>query len=130
MAGRGKGRRDERRLLDEEDPSTDEELIDDGDHMGTINRVQRQGDDVTDIMRNNLTKVVERGDRLQDLEDKSESLVEGASAFRSGAQRARRKYWWQHVRLTVLMGGIALAILIIIIVSVILRNRGSSTPDD
>ena len=34
-------------------------------------RIQSQVDDVVDIMKSNVNKVLERGDRLEDLQDKS-----------------------------------------------------------
>ncbi|GFS22405.1 vesicle-associated membrane protein 4, partial [Elysia marginata] len=36
-----------------------------------LNQLQGQVDDVVDIMKNNVNKVIERGDRLEDLQDKS-----------------------------------------------------------
>lgn len=34
-------------------------------------RVQSQVDEVIDVMQENISKVIERGDRLEDLQDKS-----------------------------------------------------------
>lgn len=49
-----------------------------------LKRAQEQVNDVVGIMRDNIEKVLDRGDKLGDLEDKSENLMEGAQAFRRG----------------------------------------------
>lgn len=40
-------------------------------HRTTQSRAQREVDDVVDIMRKNVGKVLERGERIEDIEDKS-----------------------------------------------------------
>lgn len=37
----------------------------------TVSRVQSQVDEVIDVMQENISKVIERGERLEDLQDKS-----------------------------------------------------------
>jgi hypothetical protein len=44
----------------------------------TICSAKKQVDDVMDIMRDNLGKVLDRDDKLASLEDKSETLMVGA----------------------------------------------------
>ena len=40
-----------------------------------ILRVQSQVDEVIDVMQENISKVIERGERLDDLQDKSGKLI-------------------------------------------------------
>lgn len=40
-------------------------------HTNCIPRVQSQVDEVIDVMQENISKVIERGERLDDLQDKS-----------------------------------------------------------
>ncbi|RUS84953.1 hypothetical protein EGW08_007264, partial [Elysia chlorotica] len=61
-------------------------------------RLQGQVDDVVDIMKNNVNKVIERGDRLEDLQDKSESLSSHSDMFRTRAKVLHRNMWWNNCR--------------------------------
>jgi len=42
-------------------------------------------------MRENITKVAERGERLDALQDKTDNLAVSAQGFRRGANRVRKK---------------------------------------
>lgn len=50
---------------------------------------------VKDVMIENIEKVLDRGERLDLLVDKTEALQGEAWAFRREAKRARRVMWWQ-----------------------------------
>lgn len=39
--------------------------------MARINKVQREVDNVVGVMRNNIDKVLERGEKLEDIENRS-----------------------------------------------------------
>uniref|UniRef100_A0A3B1JX26 Vesicle-associated membrane protein 4 n=1 Tax=Astyanax mexicanus TaxID=7994 RepID=A0A3B1JX26_ASTMX len=63
-------------------------------------RVQSQVDEVIDVMQENISKVIERGERLDDLQDKSESLSDNASAFSSRAKQLHRRMWWRDMKVS------------------------------
>ncbi|OSD07995.1 synaptobrevin, partial [Trametes coccinea BRFM310] len=69
--------------------------------------IQQQIDDTVGIMRENITKVAERGERLDQLQDKTDNLAVSAQGFRRGANRVRK------MRIII---GVAIAIIVIIIV--------------
>ncbi|KAF8132483.1 synaptobrevin-domain-containing protein [Boletus edulis] len=52
--------------------------------------IQQQIDDTVGIMRENITKVAERGERLDSLQDKTDNLAVSAQGFRRGANRVRK----------------------------------------
>ncbi|XP_059989244.1 vesicle-associated membrane protein 4 isoform X3 [Lagenorhynchus albirostris] len=60
-----------------------------------IKHVQNQVDEVIDVMQENITKVIERGERLDELQDKSESLSDNATAFSNRSKQLRRQMWWR-----------------------------------
>ncbi|CAJ0943075.1 unnamed protein product [Ranitomeya imitator] len=64
----------------------------------SISSVQNQVDEVIDVMQENITKVIERGERLDELQDKSESLSDNATAFSSRARQLRRQMWWRECK--------------------------------
>jgi len=81
--------------------------------------VQAQIDDTVGIMRENITKVAERGERLDTLQDKTDTLAVSAQGFRRGANRVRKNMWWKDMKMRIIIGAAISVILIIIIVSVV-----------
>jgi hypothetical protein len=53
--------------------------------------LQAQIDDTIGVMRENINKVSQRGERLDSLQDKTDNLVVSAQGFRRGANRVRRQ---------------------------------------
>jgi vesicle-associated membrane protein 4 len=66
-------------------------------------------------MKDNITKVAERGDRLDSLESKTDNLAVSAQGFRRGANRVRKQMWWKDMkmRLCLIIGIIIVLVLII-----------------
>ncbi|KAF8816425.1 synaptobrevin [Phlegmacium glaucopus] len=81
--------------------------------------IQAQIDDTVGIMKNNIAKVAERGERLDSLQDKTENLAVSAQGFRRGANRVRKNMWWKDMKMRIIIGAAIAIILIIIIVSVV-----------
>ena len=52
--------------------------------------------------------IMDRGEKIDNLEGKSQGLVENASMFQKKAKRVRRKYWCANVRNTAILILIAL----------------------
>ena len=55
----------------------------------------QQIDDTVGVMRENITKVSQRGERLDSLQDKTDNLAVSAQGFRRGANRVRKQMWWK-----------------------------------
>ncbi|XP_034387450.1 vesicle-associated membrane protein 4 isoform X1 [Cyclopterus lumpus] len=91
--------------------------------MNNFKQVQSQVDEVIDVMQENISKVIERGERLDDLQDKSESLSDNASAFSSRAKQLHRRMWWRDTKMKMIIASVVVALLLIIIIPVILRYR-------
>ncbi|RMX78968.1 hypothetical protein D0869_08655, partial [Hortaea werneckii] len=64
----------------------------------------------------NITKVSERGERLDTLQDKTDSLATQANGFRRGANRVRKQMWWKDMkmRMCIIVGIIILLVVIIV----------------
>lgn len=78
--------------------------------------IQQQVNDTVDIMRDNLNKVAERGERLDSIQDKADNLAVSAQGFRRGANRVRKQMWWKDMkmRLCIVIGIIVILIVIIV----------------
>jgi len=86
--------------------------------------IQAQIDDTVGIMRENITKVAERGERLDSLQDKTDNLAVSAQGFRRGANRVRKNMWWKDMKMRIIIG-VAVAVIITIIVVAIVRSTGA-----
>jgi len=53
---------------------------------------------VVDIMRMNVDKVLERDQKLSELDNRADALQAGASQFETSAAKLKRKYWWKNCK--------------------------------
>lgn len=88
---------------------------------GSNNRtaaLQAEIDSTVNVMRNNINKVSERGERLDSLQDKTDNLAVSAQGFRRGANRVRKQMWWKDMKMRMcLIVGIILLLVVIIVPS-------------
>ncbi|XP_063862630.1 neuronal synaptobrevin-like isoform X1 [Scylla paramamosain] len=81
-----------------------------------MQQTQAQVDEVVDIMRTNVEKVLERDQKLSELDDRADALQQGASQFEQQAGKLKRKMWWKNLKMMIIMGVIGVIVLIIIVV--------------
>ncbi|XP_009891336.1 PREDICTED: vesicle-associated membrane protein 1 [Charadrius vociferus] len=81
-----------------------------------LQQTQAQVEEVVDIMRVNVDKVLQRDQKLSELDDRADALQAGASQFESSAAKLKRKYWWKNCKMMIMMGVIC-AIVVVVIVS-------------
>lgn len=82
-----------------------------------LEETQDQVNEVVGIMRVNVEKVLERDQKLSELDSRADALQEGGKRFEQQAQRLHKKYWWKNIKMMIILGVIGVVILIIIIVS-------------
>ncbi|OQR92446.1 vesicle-associated membrane protein [Achlya hypogyna] len=83
-------------------------------------------DNVKESMQVNIGKVLERGDKIELLVDKSESLNSSADAFAKSSRDLRRALWWQNVKMYICA---ALVALVLVILMVLYFKKKSSTSE-
>ncbi|KAM9685393.1 vesicle-associated membrane protein 3 [Trichechus inunguis] len=86
-----------------------------------LQQTQNQVDEVVDIMRVNVDKVLERDQKLSELDDRADALQAGASQFETSAAKLKRKYWWKNCK----MWAIGISVLVIVIIIIIVWNVSS-----
>ncbi len=96
-------------------PKVGSKLREDGGN-GAMSGLQNQVREVTDIMRENVSKMLDRGERLDELNARSEALSDASAEFRSSSLRVRNRMWWQNTKAKLAMGGAGAVVLIIIII--------------
>ena len=83
-----------------------------------IKELQNDVNQLTSVMQTNINKVLERGDRMDTLNERSELLSSRANEFRINSRNIRRKFWWHNLRFQILIGAVVLSLIIIIIYSI------------
>lgn len=73
--------------------------------------------DLKDTMIENIDKVLERGEHIDLLVDKSENLNEMSFVFKKNAKRLKDDMWWKNTRLILVIAGIGIFLLYLIISS-------------
>ena len=77
--------------------------------------VQGQVDEVVHIMNDNIQKVMQRGEHLDTLQDRTDNLQQSSMQFRRGANRVRKQMWWKNMKMNLIIGGVVLLIILIIV---------------
>ncbi|EPS70554.1 hypothetical protein M569_04207 [Genlisea aurea] len=79
-----------------------------------INRIKGEMSQVRNVMIENIDKVLERGDRLELLVDKTTTLQGNTLRFRKQTRRFRNAVWWRNVKLIILLIFLLLVIAYVI----------------
>merc|ERR1712126_495433 len=69
-----------------------------------LQQTQAQVQEVVGIMRGNVEKVLERDQKLSQLDDRADALQQGASQFEQSAGKLKRKFWWKNLKMMIVMG--------------------------
>ncbi|XP_076923642.1 vesicle-associated membrane protein 711-like [Bidens hawaiensis] len=80
-----------------------------------INRLKSEMGQVRTVMIENIDKVLDRGDRLEVLVDKTSNMQTNTLRFRKQTRRFRSTVWWRNVKLT-----IAIILLVLVIAYAVL----------
>jgi len=80
-----------------------------------IRKVHQKIDEVKDIMVTNNERVLERGERIELLVDKTEELNKESLNFKKKSTQLKRAMWWKNVKLMVILGIIILVIIYVIV---------------
>jgi len=81
-----------------------------------ITMIQDEVNQVKDIMVRNIDDLVERGEKLDLLVDKTDNLSATAVTFKTTARTVHHKMWWKNIRWTIIVS-IAVLIFVYFIVS-------------
>merc|ERR1712137_961755 len=84
--------------------------------IDNIGAVRSQIDEVKDVMVQNIEKVLERGEKIELLVDKTDRLNQQAFRFDSSSRQLRRAMYWKRMRCYIIIG--VVAVLLIYVASV------------
>jgi vesicle-associated membrane protein 7 len=84
--------------------------------IDSIGAVKSQIEDVKGVMVQNIERVLERGEKIELLVDKTDRLNQQAFRFESSSRSLRRAMWWRKMRCYAIVG--VVSILVIYVASV------------
>ena len=95
------------------------------DYISSSRIAQLEGEvtEVKGIMTENIEKVLQRGEHLDILQERSSLLENTAGTFQFSARRLKRKMWWKNMKLWAVLICILIVILIVIIVAVVVASK-------
>jgi vesicle-associated membrane protein 7 len=88
-----------------------------GPQADKLKKLQSDIDGVKDVMLQNLDVVIQRGDKIDNLVEKSGNLAAESDTFFTQSHTLKNKMWWKNVRLVLAI--VAVVLLIILIISMI-----------
>ncbi|CAD5124139.1 DgyrCDS12439 [Dimorphilus gyrociliatus] len=83
---------------------------------GHIANLNNQVNEVKGIMTQNIESVLRRGENLEDLEDRTTALEDTSRVFQQTAKQVRRKYWWQNMKMRIILVLVVLAVIAVIVI--------------
>ncbi|CCH58254.1 hypothetical protein TBLA_0A04600 [Henningerozyma blattae CBS 6284] len=100
------------------DPYVQPESMSNGDKAAAL---KAEIDDTVGIMRDNINKVAERGERLGSIEDKADNLEVSAQGFKRGANRVRKAMWWKNLKMKMCLIFVIIILLVVIIIPIVIH---------
>ncbi|KAK3819113.1 MAG: vesicle-associated membrane protein [Linnemannia elongata] len=82
-----------------------------------IKQVQGEIEQVKDVMVHNIERVLERGERIELLVDKTDNLNQQAFAFKKRSTQLKRTMWWKNTKLTIILTSVIIFLIYLIICS-------------
>ncbi|KAJ4825489.1 hypothetical protein Tsubulata_025510 [Turnera subulata] len=92
--------------------------IDHPEEINKLAKVKAQVSEVKGVMMENIEKVLDRGEKIELLVDKTENLRSQAQDFRQQGTKMKRKMWIENMKMKLIVFGIVLALVLIIVLSI------------
>ena len=86
-----------------------------------ISLVNRQVDEVKNVMENNINKVMQNTENLSDVMNKTELMAAGASTFQKRSETIAKALWWRNFKMKLIIGLLVGAILGYIFIPIIIE---------
>lgn len=79
-------------------------LVNSGKYEDVAKVAQSEINKVRDIMVENVEQILERGERISLLVNRTDEMTNNAVAFRKRSTQAKRNMWWKNVKMSALLG--------------------------
>jgi len=86
-----------------------------------LSDTKKQVDTVIDIMKDNIEKVIQRDEKITEIESRSEDLQEGSKRFKKVSTKLKHKLWCKNMKF--IMAIVAMFLILIIIIVLIVMKK-------
>ncbi|ETI40064.1 hypothetical protein, variant 2 [Phytophthora nicotianae CJ01A1] len=93
-----------------------------------LQALKKDLDNVKSNVQENISKVLERGDKIELLVDKTDQLNSQSAAFAKSSTNLRRHLWWENVKMNIAIG--ALILLFVVLIFLFIRGKVSGSSDN
>ncbi|KAG7401881.1 hypothetical protein PHYBOEH_009461 [Phytophthora boehmeriae] len=90
-----------------------------------LQALKKDLDSVKGSVQENINKVLERGDKIELLVDRTDQLNSQSAAFAKSSTNLRRHLWWENVKMNIAIGALIAIFIIIIVLWVRAKFSGS-----
>lgn len=97
------------------------------EEISKIAAVQKKVNEVKDVMVENIERVLERGEKIDLLVDRTDDLRNQAEAFQKKGRQLRNKMWWQNCRMKLILFGAVLLLGLVIFLLVCFTGKNCIT---
>ncbi|KAK1413682.1 hypothetical protein QVD17_35458 [Tagetes erecta] len=88
------------------------------EEIDKIAKVKAQVSEVKGVMMENIEKVLDRGEKIELLVDKTDNLRNQANEFKKQGTKMKRKMWIQNMKIKLIVAGIVLVLILVVILSI------------
>ncbi|XP_039031860.1 vesicle-associated membrane protein 727-like [Hibiscus syriacus] len=81
------------------------------EEISKLSKLKAQVTEVNGIMLDNIEKVLDRGEKIELLVDKTENLQFQADSFQRQGRQLRRRMWLKNLQMKLMVGGAVIIIL-------------------
>ena len=86
--------------------------------------IEAEVEAVSDVLKENLRKVVEREGKLGTLDEQTDQLKKGALQFQKTSKQLETQMWWENRKLNLAIGVAGALVVVLIIVFSVLYALG------
>ncbi|RDD42862.1 Synaptobrevin [Trichoplax sp. H2] len=79
-----------------------------------IQKLHEDVHEVTGLLKKNVDSAIQRGQQLDDIEDRAEQLNQSSREFSDKAVRLKRKLWWQNTKCTLCANSVSLYVTLLL----------------
>ncbi|KAI3826645.1 hypothetical protein L1987_00695 [Smallanthus sonchifolius] len=88
------------------------------EEIDKIAKVKAQVSEVKGVMMENIEKVLDRGEKIELLVDKTDNLRNQANDFKKQGTKMKRKMWIQNMKIKLIVASIVIVLILMVIISI------------
>ncbi|KAK1426377.1 hypothetical protein QVD17_15048 [Tagetes erecta] len=88
------------------------------EEIDKIAKVKAQVSEVKGVMLDNIEKVLDRGEKIELLVDKTDNLRNQANDFKKQGTKMKRKMWIQNMKIKMIVASIVLLLILMVVLSI------------